>query len=165
MLPTNIVVSRAALSLAVQYPERIQLVDAMIDLSREELAHFERIYRMLRACNASLGHEHPDPYMRALRKQLSNPDREEWLLRRLILFAVVECRGYERFQLLADHLVDRSIGAIYQEIARSEARHQGLYLRLARSYFVPSRVEPILDRILDIEAETMSAQRLQATLH
>ena len=40
-------VSRAALTLAVQYPERTELVDAMVEVSLEELTHFKQVYELL----------------------------------------------------------------------------------------------------------------------
>ena len=158
-------VSRAALTLAIQHPERETLVRELVDVSIEELEHFRQVLTLLEARGAGLGRDHPDPYMRALMKRISTPDREEWLLRRLVLFAIVERRGYERFALLGEHLADPTLAAHYQELARSEARHHALYLRLARQYFDGARVDPLLDRYLDLEAEAMRAQPLGPTLH
>ncbi len=158
-------VSRSALSLALQFPERRELVDAMVDVSMEELEHFKLVYELLKARGASLGQEHPDPYMRQLRKRLADPDREVWLLHRLVLFAIVERRGYERFAMLGDGLSDPSLRDTYQELARSEARHHALYLRLARQYFDAALVDERLERFLDIEAEVMRGQPLGPSLH
>jgi len=157
-------VSRAALTLAVQHPEREELVRAMIDVSLEELTHFKQVHGLLEARGATLGRDHPDPYMRSLRKAISDPDRETWLRNRLVLFGIVERRGYERFAMLGERLSDPELRAIYQELARSEARHQGLYLRLARAYFGDA-VDPVLDRYLDLEAETIARQPLGPALH
>lgn len=158
-------VSRAALTLAVQYPERRELADAMVDVSLEELTHFKQVYELLKARGAHLGQEHPDPYMRQLMRSISDPDREVWLLHRLVLFAIVECRGYERFALLGEHLRDPELAAVYRELARSEARHQGLYLRLARAYFDRREVDERLDAFLDREAELMRGRPLAPSLH
>ncbi|MEZ4340266.1 MAG: tRNA isopentenyl-2-thiomethyl-A-37 hydroxylase MiaE [Sandaracinaceae bacterium] len=158
-------VSRAALTLAIQHPEREELVRELTDVSIEELSHFKQVLGLLEARGAGLGRDHPDPYMRKLMKAISTADREEWLLRRLVLFAIVERRGYERFAMLGEHLSDPELAAIYQELARSEARHQGLYLRLARVYFDGARVDALLDAYLDLEAEAMRAQPLTPALH
>lgn len=158
-------VSRAALTLAVQHPERPDLVRHMIDISIEELDHFKQVYELLDARGAGLGRDHPDPYMRSLRKAISASDREMWLLRRLVLFSIVECRGFERFQMLGEHLSDAGLAEVYQTLARSEARHQGLYLRLARQYFPREDVDSLLDEFLDLEAKTIVAQPLRAVLH
>lgn len=157
-------VSRAALTLAVQHPEREDLVRQMIDVSIEELSHFKQVHGLLEARGATLGRDHPDPYMRSLRKAISDPDREAWLRNRLVMFGIVERRGYERFAMLGDHLSDPALAAVYQDLARSEARHQGLYLRLARAHFGDA-VDPLLERYLDLEAETIARQPLGPTLH
>ena len=158
-------VSRSALTLAVQHPERLELVDAMVDVSLEELEHFKLVHGLLRARGATLGQDAPDPYMKALRKRLANPDRSLWLLHRLVLFGVVEARGYERFALLAEGLEDAALRETYAELARCEARHQGLYLRLARTYYAADAVESHLDRVLDMEAEALAALPRRPSLH
>ena len=111
-------VSRSALSLALQHPEREALVDAMVEIAVEELDHFKQVYGLLKARGATLGQGLADPYMRSLRKQVSDPDRERWLLHRLVLFAVVERRGFERFSLLGEHLADAELAGV--ELAGAE---------------------------------------------
>jgi tRNA-(ms[2]io[6]A)-hydroxylase len=158
-------VSRSALTLAVQHPERRELVDALVDVSVEELEHFRLVYGLLKARGATLAQDSPDPYMKRLHRALADPDRETWLLRRLVLSAVVEARGYERFALLGEGLRDAALRETYRALARAEARHKGLYLRLARTYFPADRVEAVLDRVLDLEAEVLRALPLGPTLH
>ncbi len=158
-------VSRAALTLAIQHPEREELVRELTDVSIEELTHFKQVLGLLEARGAGLGRDHPDPYMRRLMKTIATADREEWLLRRLVLFAIVERRGYERFAMLGEHLADPALAAVYQELARCEARHQGLSLRLARAYFEAPRVDALLDAYLDLEAEAIRARPLAPSLH
>ena len=158
-------VSRAALTLAVQHPERRELVAALIDVSIEELEHFRLVHRLLEDRGATLAQDSPDPYMKRLHRALSHSDRDTWLRRRLVLSAVVEARGYERFALLGERLEDTALRATYRELARSEARHKGLYLRLARHYFAARVVAADLDAILDLEADVIASRPLGPTLH
>lgn len=158
-------VSRSALTLAVQHPERPELVDELVEVSLEELEHFRRVYRLLRDRGATLAQDSPDPYMKRLHRSLSHPDRETWLLRRLVLFAVVEARGLERFAMLAEGLRDPALRDVYRELARCEARHRGMYLRLARRYFPLDRVRAVLNSVLDAEAEVLRSLPLGPTLH
>ena len=158
-------VSNAALTLAVQHPERRELVDAMVDVSLEELEHFRLVYRLLVDRGASLCRDAPDPYMKQLRKAVAHPDRERWLLHRLVLFSIVEARGFERFALLGEGLDEPALRETYAELARCEARHQGLYLRLARTYFERDAVDAQLERFLDLEAEILEALPLRPALH
>ncbi|MFK7991691.1 MAG: tRNA isopentenyl-2-thiomethyl-A-37 hydroxylase MiaE [Sandaracinaceae bacterium] len=158
-------VSNAALTLAVQHPDRAELVDAMVETSLEELTHFRLVYRLLKERGATLSREAPDPYMKRLRRETSHRDREVWLLHRLVLFAIVEARGFERFSMLADGLSDPSLREVYGGLARAEARHKGLYLRLARASFDESDVARCLDRFLDLEADVIGSLPLRAALH
>ena len=79
--------------------------------------------------------------------------------------AVVEARGYERFAMLAEGLSDPGLRETYAELARCEARHQGLYLRLARTYYAAEEVETHLDRVLDLEAALLRELPLRPALH
>lgn len=158
-------VSRSALTLAVQHPEKQALVDALIDVSLEELEHFKQIYDLLRDRGATLAQDSPDPYMKRLHKARATPDREKWLLERLVLSAVVEARGYERFAMLGGALRDRTLREVYRVLAQAEARHQGMYLRLARTYFDAADVEATLDAILDLEAEVARSMPIAPALH
>jgi tRNA-(ms[2]io[6]A)-hydroxylase len=87
------------------------------------------------------------------------------LMDRLLIFSVVEARGYERFAILAEGLSDSSLRDFYAELARSEARHRATYLRLARGYFGADAVAPRLDALLAAEADLAAAQPIRPALH
>jgi tRNA-(ms[2]io[6]A)-hydroxylase len=158
-------VSSSAMTLAVHYPERRPLVDAMVGLAREELEHFDRVYALLTARGQTLGQDAPDPYMRAVRRLLRKRDVEEYLVDRLIVFGVVEARACERFALLADTLPDPGLRDFYRALARAEARHHGLFLRLAHRYAPCRAVTSRLAEVLDAEAEIVAGLPLRAALH
>lgn len=158
-------VSGSALTLAVQYPDRRALVDDMVDLAREELEHFKRVYDVLVARGQTLGHDAPDPYMGAMRKVLRKRDVEEYLLDRLIVFGVVEARACERFARLARALPDARLRRFYGDLARAEARHHGRFLRLAHRSACCSVVAARLAAVLDAEAEIVVRLPVRAALH
>lgn len=158
-------VSGSALSLAVQHPEKQELVSAMIALAQEELDHFRRVHEILVSRGASLGFQSHDPYMTTIRKRIRTPDTREYLLDRLILFGIVEARGCERFALLAEALEPGPLQDFYRELVRSEARHHATYLSLARVYFDPERVAGRLDELLDLEADVARGIPLRPALH
>jgi tRNA-(ms[2]io[6]A)-hydroxylase len=87
------------------------------------------------------------------------------LLDRLLIFSVVEARGYERFAILARGLADGQMREFYAELARSEARHRAVYLRLARDEFGDEIVAPRLVALLEAEAELARSQPIRAALH
>jgi tRNA-(ms[2]io[6]A)-hydroxylase len=53
----------------------------------------------------------------------------------------------------------------YAELSRAEARHQGLFVKLAREYFSADEVAERLDQLLAIEAEVIEALPLRPVLH
>ena len=158
-------VSGSALRLAVQYPSRSALVDAMVGLAREELEHFTRVSRLLTARGATLAQDAPDPYMTALRRLMRKRDVEEYLLDRLIVFGVVEARACERFTVLSHALADERLHEFYRALGRAEARHHGVFLRLAHHYGRCAAVSARLSEVLDSEAEIVAGLPVRAALH
>ena len=65
--------------------------------------------------------------------------------------AVIEARGEERFNLLAQDLADRALRSFYKKISSSEARHFTLFLNLATKYFNRKTVEGRLSEWVEIE--------------
>lgn len=158
-------VSASAMTIAVHYPERRPLVDAMVTLAREELEHFQRVYDLLVARGQTLGQDAPDPYMGEMRRLLRKRDVEEYLVDRLILYGVVEARACERFSLLATALPDPSLRQFYRALARGEARHHGQFLRLAHHYGRCREVKARLGEMLDAEAQIVTSLPVRAALH
>jgi tRNA-(ms[2]io[6]A)-hydroxylase len=158
-------VSGSAMRLAVQYPERPPLVDAMVRLAGEELEHFTRVYHVLVARGRTLAQDAPDPYMSALRRLMRKRDIEEYLVDRLIVFGVVEARACERFSVLGRVLDDAELREFYRQLARAEARHHGVFLRLAHRYAACKAVQQRLSEVLDAEAEIVAALPIRPALH
>lgn len=156
--------SATGMSFVVRYPDRPAILDAMIEFAREELEHFHRVYRVIASRGLRLGPDTPDPYVGALRAWV-RAGRDERLLDRLLVAAVVEARGCERFGLVAQALPDGELRALYQELTRSEARHHGLFVRLARECAPNEVVEERLAMLLDAEAEIVAALPLRPALH
>src|SRR6476646_10878868 len=126
--------SGSAMNMVSHDPDRKVLVTAMIDLAREELEHFQGVYRHMAARGVALGPDQKDPYVRRLAQEYRKGS-DEYLLDRLLTAGILEARGGERFGLVAAALPPGDLKDFYSEITRSEARHQGLYVRLARLYF------------------------------
>jgi tRNA-(ms[2]io[6]A)-hydroxylase len=158
-------VSASAMTLAVQHPDRRPLVDAMVALAQEELAHFAQVYARLTARGRGLAPDAPDPYMGALRRLVRTGRVDTHLVDRLIVFAVVEARACERFGLLASALTDPELRAFYAELTRAEARHHALFLRLAQRYATADAVTARLAEVLDAEAALLVSLPIRPALH
>ena len=158
-------VAGSAMTLLTQHYDRPELVSALVEVAFEEMEHFRRIYRLLIDRGSGLAQDAPDPYMTKLRKLTRRGDKEEYLLERLLIFGIVEARGCERFAMLGEGLSDPDMKTLYRELAQSEARHHGLYLRLAKLYFDDGRVAKRCDELLDIEASVVRELPLTPRLH
>ena len=152
------------MAFVVRYPDRIELLDPMIAFAREELEHFHQVYRLIERRGLRLSADEPDPYVGQLRA-LVRGGRDQRLLDRLLVAAVVEARGCERFGMLARGLPDPELRAFYEELAKAEARHHALFPRLARHYFDERVVTDRVEQLLDAEAKIVEKLPVRPALH
>lgn len=155
--------SATAMTLASHYRDKEALVTEMVDLACEELHHFRKVYACIVARGGRLGDDSKDRYVREL-LGLVRRAPEVYLLDRLLMAGVIEARGCERFHLLAAAL-EPDLAPLYADFARSEARHAGLFVRLAKIYYEAREVEARLDELRAKEAEIMRALPLRPALH
>jgi tRNA-(ms[2]io[6]A)-hydroxylase len=120
----------SAMALIFAYPEDTPLVLALSRLAREELRHFEQVHRAMRELGIAGVRQRPGRYAHELRRALrtTHPERK---LDLLLAAALIEARSAERFALLAGEL-PAPLGALYTQLAHSEARHFALYVHFAR---------------------------------
>lgn len=157
--------SAMGMSLVAKYPDRTLIVDDLIAFAREELEHFHQMYRVLAARGLVVPEDEKDPYVNGLRSQITSRGGEQLFLDRLLLPGVVEARGCERLMLVADALEPGELKDLYMEVSRAEARHHGLFFRLARRYFSLDQVQKRADELLDFEAELIQTLPLRAAVH
>jgi tRNA 2-(methylsulfanyl)-N6-isopentenyladenosine37 hydroxylase len=155
--------SATAMTLASHYRDKETLVTEMVDLACEELSHFRKVYAAIVARGGQLGDDTKDRYVREL-LALARRAPDVYLLDRLLTAGVIEARGCERFQLLAEAL-EPDMAAFYADFARSEARHAGLFVRLAKMYFTEGDVAARWDELSRAEAEILGALPARAALH
>ena len=121
-----------ALNLMFRYVDRPELLDALSQLAREELLHFEQVIKLMRQRGVQYDHLSPSRYAASLRKQMRN-DEPGRLVDVLIIGALIEARSCERFAALAP-FVDEELGKYYHYLLKSESRHFEDYLNLAALY-------------------------------
>ncbi len=156
--------SATGMSFVVRYPDRTALLEPLIAFAREELEHFHRVYQLIEARGLRLADDEKDSYVRAMRG-LARTGTEKHLLDRLLIAGVIEARGCERFRMVAEGLADEALRSFYWDITRSEARHHGLFVQLARAYFDEGEIRARVDELLDREAAIMRALPLRAAVH
>jgi tRNA-(ms[2]io[6]A)-hydroxylase len=158
--------SATGMTFVVRYPDRTPLIAPLIEFAREELEHFQIVYRLIEARGLKLGDDYKDPYVNGLRAFHRLPPSQQ-LLDRLLVAGVVEARGCERLFLLAEALSARGseLSAVYLDLARAESRHHGLFFRLARELFDEREVGSRADELLDVEAELLARLPHRAAVH
>ncbi len=156
--------SSMAMTMVAHYPDRTELVRAMVDLALEELTHFRAVVKLLMERNLIMGADEKDPYVNAVRK-LMRQGRDAYLLDRLLIAGIIEARGAERFGLVAAALEDESLKRFYVSITRSEQNHHQLFIDLAKLYFPEDTIAPRLEELLESEADIVANLPIRAALH
>lgn len=148
------------ISLVQKYPERERLVEELAPIVTEEWAHFRMVLKELKKRNLKLGNQRSDEYVTALIKyKRPGGSREDQLLEKLLMSALIEARSCERFRLLSEGLQDEDLRSFYKEFMISEAGHYRLFIDLANEYVGKDKVKKRWEEWLEFEAELM--QRIE----
>lgn len=156
--------SGMAMSMLSHYPDRTVLVNKMVEIAIEELAHFREVLKLIHQRGLKTGADSKDLYVNEFRSSFRKGS-EVYLLDRLLVGGIIEARGHERFSLIADALDEGQEKKFYQNIAQSEFRHKNDFIIIAREYFSNETIEERLDELLDLEAEIISKLPFRAALH
>ena len=156
--------SATALKLVSHYSDRIVLVRELIPFAQEELEHYAQVMQIILDRGISTRPDEKDAYIGALMR-LIDRGPQQYFLDRLLVLGIVEARGCERFGIVADALDPGPMKRFYTDITRSEARHHGLFVRLAKEYFPQERVQSRLNELLGAEARVIEALPLRPAVH
>jgi tRNA-(ms[2]io[6]A)-hydroxylase len=156
--------SSMAMGMVAHYPDRPELVTAMIDLAIEELNHYRAVVKLMNERGLILLPDEKDPYVNRLRRAIRR-GTDFYFMDRLLVGGIVEARGAERFGLVAEALPAGELKRFYHTITQSEVGHQGLFLQLAELYFDPAGTQTRLQELLEVEAEIVRELPLRPALH
>lgn len=156
--------SSLAMTLISHYPDRTELVRAMTDLAVEELNHFKEVVKHILSRNLVLQPDAKDLYVTSLFQHMRK-GTDAYFMDRLILAAIVEARGHERFSLVAEALQPGPLKQFYKAISTSEERHLNLFMELALHYFARDEVDVRLEELLNIEADILCVLPFRPALH
>lgn len=161
------------------------ITEPMVAIAREELEHFLLVYRLLQRRGLTLGKDEQDPYVQQLLKAMRYPP-EERLLDRLLVSCLIEARSAERFLLVAEHLsniagIEAGDGArggqsavktdwselrdFYYDLARTEAGHFRVFLKVATRLYPEAEVQAALSNLSRHEYQVMQAQPWRHGVH
>jgi tRNA 2-(methylsulfanyl)-N6-isopentenyladenosine37 hydroxylase len=143
----------SCISLIVLYPEHTKLVEMLTPVVAEEWSHFERVMSELRKRGFILGRQRKDDYVAELNKVIKKGgSRDQQLLEKLLLNALIEARSCERFKILWKNIPDKELSEFYYELMVAEAGHYKNFLQLAKEYLPADMVEARWRELLEQEA-------------
>ena len=157
--------SSMAMGMVAHYPDRPELVTAMIDLAIEELSHYRAVVKLMSERGLVLLPDEKDAIYQSPATHYPAWQRIHYFMDRLLIGGIVEARGAERFGLVADALPAGALQRFYRTITLSEEGHQGLFIQLAELYFDPAETRSRLKELLEVEAEIVRELPLRAALH
>ena len=155
-----------AISLIIGFPEKTELVQAMIDLVAEEMSHFKMVHELLIERGFTLGRERKDEYVNQLKQFFpKGGSREDHLVHKLLYAALIEARSCERFRLLSEKLEDKQLARFYKKLMISEANHYTMFLQFARTYGGREQADQKWKALLDFEGELIKIFGKKETMH
>jgi tRNA 2-(methylsulfanyl)-N6-isopentenyladenosine37 hydroxylase len=156
----------SAISMIVGFPEYPEVVNVLTELVREEMEHFQRVHAIIQQRGFTLGRERKDPYVHDLLKFIkAGAGREEYLVEKLLVFAMIEARSCERFRILSENITDPELAIFYRELMESEAAHYTTFITLARSILPREQVDARWQEFLDYESSIMEKYGKGETIH
>lgn len=148
----------SCISLIVSYPEKEKMVELLTPVVAEEWSHFERVIEELKKRGFRLGKQRKDAYVEALNKVIKKGgDRDQQLVEKLLMNALIEARSAERFKTLWENIGDKELSVFYYELMVSEAGHYKNFLQLAKEYMSEAYIEKRWRELLEEEAEIMKS--------
>ena len=155
-----------AINIVIQFPEYPDMVDALLELAREELQHFQQVHKKIVERGYTLGKERRDEYVFELNNFIRKGFTKNIVLVDKLLFsALVEARSCERFKVLSDNINDPDLKQFYRDLMVSEANHYTLFLGFAKKYADGVDVDQRWKEYLDYEAEIISKYGKRETIH
>lgn len=152
----------SCITLIQSFSDKEELVIQLAPIVTEEWGHFRLVLNELRKRGLALGRQRKDEYVNALMSfERKGGSREERLLERLLVCALIEARSCERFRLLSLHISEEALKDFYHGFMVSEAGHYRLFIDLANRYADPARVKKRWQEYLDYESEVMTMLSLR----
>jgi tRNA-(ms[2]io[6]A)-hydroxylase len=139
------------------YPEKKEMVRELAPLVTEEWGHFRLVLQELDKRGLELGRQRKDEYVNGLLSFIKKDgSREQRLIEKLLLNALIEARSCERFRVLSLNIGEEELREFYHKFMVAEAAHYKLFLDLAKLYSSEEWVKKRWQEFLTFEADLMS---------
>lgn len=147
----------SCISLIQLFPDKKEMVEALAPIVTEEWGHFRLVLEKLSELGLKLGFQRNDEYVTELLKFLrKGGSRNDRLIDKLLICAMIEARSCERFRLLSIHLEDEKLREFYHTFMVSEAGHYRLFLDLAKRYGETEKAISRWQELLDYESNVIA---------
>jgi len=155
-----------AVTLLFRYPAHAELQMPLAELAREELEHFRAVLRLLEERGIPLRRVRASSYAGRLHREVRVGEPER-LLDTLLVAALIEARSCERMQCFSAALAGRddALAEFYRALLASEARHHGVYVRLAEAVGGAERARARLRDLAEREAAIIAELGNAPVLH
>ena len=87
------------------------------------------------------------------------------MLDSFLIAGLIEARSHERLSLLALNSENKSFKVLYESLLESEARHFGIYWKLAKTKFPKEETYKRLDELSKVESEILSKTFIMPRVH
>lgn len=155
-----------AITIIVKFPQYTDVVQAMTELAKEEIEHFQMVHQEILKRGLKLGRERKDSYIHDLLSFIrKGGDDEQQFVERMLFGAMIEARSCERFRILSEELSDPNLRTFYRELMESEARHYTTFLNFAKKYSERIDVDQRWKEFLEFESTLMTKYGKQETIH
>jgi tRNA-(ms[2]io[6]A)-hydroxylase len=152
----------SCISLIQAYPDKEELVRELAPIVTEEWGHFRLVLSELEKRDLKLGRQRKDEYVNQLMDFMKKDgSREDRLIERLLVCALIEARSCERFRLLSLHIAEEPLKDFYHKFMVSEAGHYRLFIDLAKRYGGEEKVKTRWQEYLDYEAKIIESLDLR----
>ena len=158
-------VAANSMGLIAKYPDKVEMISEIIQNAIEELVHFKMVYKVMLQRGVQLRHSIPkDEYAVAMIKK-AHSGRVERFLDRLLIVAISEVRGKERFGAVEDALTDPKLKSLYKKIRIDEEKHGNTFIDLALLYFSEEQVAKRVKYWEEVEDEIFRNLPVRPALH
>ena len=153
-----------ALQLMFRYVSEPGVSEVLSPLAREELEHYERVLSILNARGEKLQKLASPPYAAILAKNICK-DEPLRMLDSFLVAGLIEARSHERMKLLSIHSPDIELRNLYADLLKSEARHFGIYWKLADERFDRKILTTRLEELAKVESDALLEMHHQPRMH
>lgn len=152
----------ACITLIQLFPDYEDMVEQLAPIVTEEWGHFRMVLAELKKRDLKLGRQRKDEYVNALLDfQKKGGSRNDRLVERLLVCALIEARSCERFRMLSLHLDSEELRQFYHKFMVAEAGHYRLFIDLAKQYGGDDYVKGRWQEYLDFEKELMASLEIR----